>query len=44
MPHMKHFEDLLGARWYIRGFNTAGNLLCSSWHSGVIYRRQRASK
>jgi len=25
IPHMKHFEDLFGARWYIRRLNTAGD-------------------
>ena len=44
IPHMKHFEDLLGARWYIRGLNMAGDFCFVTPSTVEFYLRETKGK
>ena len=44
ISHMKHFEDLLGARWYIRGLNTAGDFCFVTPGTVEFYLRETKGK
>ena len=44
IPHMIHFDDLLGAKWYIRRLNAAGDFCYVTPGTVKFYLRETKGK